>query len=101
MEGTPRIRWTPAIGPALLAALLFGASTPLAKLLVVDTVSDPACRAAVCRFWLGLGTWLFLRRYRGATTDVEAPLQRVDVPWLAGAVLFGGVIGPVLLMWAS
>jgi len=98
MKGTPRIRWTPGIGPALLAALLFGASTPLAKLLVVDTSPILLAGLLYAGSGLGLGTWLLLRRYRGATTDVEAPLQRVDVPWLAGAVLFGGVIGPVLLM---
>jgi len=98
VKGTPRIRWTPGIGPALLAALLFGASTPLAKLLVVDTSPILLAGLLYAGSGLGLGTWLLLRRYRGATTDAEAPLQRADVPWLAGAVLFGGVIGPVLLM---
>jgi drug/metabolite transporter (DMT)-like permease len=29
---------------------------------------------------------------------VEAPLVRADLPWLAGATFFGGVLGPVLLM---
>jgi len=98
VKGTPRIRWTPGIGPALLAALLFGASTPLAKLLVVDTSPILLAGLLYAGSGLGLGTWLLLRRYRGATTGAEAPLQRADVPWLAGAVLFGGVIGPVLLM---
>ena len=30
------LKLTPGLGPALLAALLFGASTPLAKLLIND-----------------------------------------------------------------
>jgi hypothetical protein len=28
----------------------------------------------------------------------EAPLRRADAPWLAAVVLFGGVLGPLLLM---
>jgi drug/metabolite transporter (DMT)-like permease len=36
-----------------------------------------------------------LRRHRLAE---EAPLTRTDVPWLAGAILFGGIVGPLLLM---
>jgi drug/metabolite transporter (DMT)-like permease len=28
----------------------------------------------------------------------EVPLQRKDVPWLAGAIMAGGIIGPLLLM---
>lgn len=34
-----------------------------------------------------------------AKTAPEAGLTRRDLPWLAGAVVTGGVIGPVLLMW--
>ena len=30
----------------------------------------------------------------------EAPLRRSDLPWLAGAIVCGGGIGPVLLMFA-
>jgi drug/metabolite transporter (DMT)-like permease len=29
----------------------------------------------------------------------EAPLRRADLPWLAAVVVFGGVLGPVLLMF--
>jgi drug/metabolite transporter (DMT)-like permease len=29
----------------------------------------------------------------------EAALTRKDLPWLAGAIVAGGVVGPVLLMW--
>jgi drug/metabolite transporter (DMT)-like permease len=79
---------------ALAAAALFGASTPLAKALVGAV--DPWMLAAL--FYLGSGIGLAalsaLRRHGRA----EAPLARRDLPWLAGAVLAGGVTGPILLM---
>ena len=91
-------QWLPGIGPALLAALLFGASTPLAKLLVADVSPVLLAGLLYAGSGLGLGSWLLVRRLRPREADEEAPLQRHDLPWLAGAVLFGGVIGPVLLM---
>jgi drug/metabolite transporter (DMT)-like permease len=81
---------------ALTAAALFGASTPVAKALV--GVVDPWLLAGL--FYLGAGIGLaglravLHRRGRVA----EAPVGRADVPWLAGAITFGGVVGPVLLM---
>ena len=90
-------RWAPGIGSALLAALLFGASTPLAKLLLANI--SPALLAGLLYAGSGLGLsfWLMVRRLR-SNVEEEAPLQRRDIPWLSGAVLFGGVLGPVLLM---
>lgn len=83
---------------ALVAAVLFGASTPLAKRLLVDI--DPVLLAGLlyAGSGAGLGAWLLLRRLRGSRST-EAPLQTRDVPWLAGAVMFGGILGPVLLMF--
>ena len=82
---------------ALAAAVLFGASTPFAKLLVGRM--DPVLLAGLLYLGSGLGLlvwhWLGNRR-RGSSP--EAPLRRADLPWLAGAVLFGGVVAPVLLM---
>ncbi len=94
----PRLEWAPGIGPALLAALLFGASTPLAKLLVADISPVLLAGLLYAGSGLGLGFWLLIRRLRPREADAEAGLQRRDVPWLSGAVLFGGVLGPVLLM---
>ncbi len=85
-------------GPAfaLLAAVLFGLATPAAKILV-GTV-DPFLLAGL--FYLGSGIGLAALRAalvrRGAWS--EAPLARADLPWLAGAIALGGVVGPVLLM---
>ena len=82
---------------ALLAATLFGASTPLAKLLIGEL--PPLLLAGVLYLGSGLGLsiWYACRRLiaHGAPHD---RLQRRDVPWLAGAIVSGGVIGPALLM---
>jgi drug/metabolite transporter (DMT)-like permease len=88
----------PGVPFALASAALFGASTPLAKLLLGAV--DPWLLAGVLYLGAGLGLAPVrpsLRRHgRGSTT--EAPLRRADLPWLAAVVLFGGVLGPVLLM---
>ncbi len=85
-----------AVGLALAAALLFGASAPLAKGLLSGMT--PQLLAGL--LYVGSGTgllayWLSRRRAREAA---EAPLGRADLPWLAGAILAGGVAGPLLLM---
>lgn len=86
------------ISYALLAAFLFGASTPFAKLLVGHTA--PLVLAGL--LYLGSGTglclWLVLRQLLRRPTDSYSRLHAADVPWLAGAVLAGGIAGPVLLM---
>jgi drug/metabolite transporter (DMT)-like permease len=79
----------------VLAAVLFGASTPFAKLLLGGL--RPVLLAGL--LYLGSGAGLsILRLLRGRNDMKEALLTHVDVPWLAGAVFFGGVLGPVLLM---
>jgi drug/metabolite transporter (DMT)-like permease len=81
------------IGAALAAALLFGAGTPVAKLLLAHT--NPWMLAALLYLGSGIGLWL-LRRVRGAAA--VRPSGR-EWGWLAGATLAGGVVGPVLLMF--
>lgn len=83
---------------ALGAAALFGASTPLAKLLVGAV--PPVLLAGLLYLGSGSGllAWFLLRRLRTDRSAREAALTRRDVPWLAGAILSGGVIGPLLLM---
>ena len=83
---------------ALCAAALFGASTPVAKSLLASV--SPWMLASL--FYLGSGLGLsaifLLLGIRGRKTK-EARLAKRDLPWLAGAVLFGGVLGPVLLVY--
>ena len=77
----------------LLAAVLFGAGTPLAKLLLVHT--SPWLLAAILYLGSGIGLWMvrYIRRSPTVCLDIA------DWYWLAGAIVFGGVIGPVLLMY--
>jgi drug/metabolite transporter (DMT)-like permease len=87
--------------PALGAALLFGASTPLAKLLVGTT--QPLLLAGLLYLGSGLGLAILLavrvlRSKAGRATPASLRIPRMDAPWLAGAILFGGVLGPALLM---
>jgi drug/metabolite transporter (DMT)-like permease len=82
----------PGVLAALSAALLFGAGTPLAKLLL-DSVS-PWLLAGL----LYLGSGLSLSLYRYLSRTPAAKLPRHEMPWLAGAIAAGGILGPVLLM---
>lgn len=86
---------------ALAAAALFGASTPLAKLLVGKM--SPVLLAGLLYLGsgVGLGVVYFSRRFlrRVGEPPVEAPFTRTDLPWLAGAILAGGVAAPVTLLW--
>lgn len=86
---------------ALLAAALFGASTPLAKWLLQ---SNPSPFMLAGLLYLGSGGglllwWLVQNQRKGSAPAKERPLQRQDWPWLAGAIFCGGGVAPVLLMW--
>jgi drug/metabolite transporter (DMT)-like permease len=88
------------ITSALGAAALFGASTPLAKLLTGEIA--PVLLAGLLYLGSGLGllVWFLLQRMAEPRRAArEAVLTWRDAPWLAGAILAGGVIGPVLLMF--
>ena len=86
---------------ALAAAALFGASTPLAKLLLGEV--PPLGLAGLLYLGSGLGllaAQLATHTWRGASRPaMEAPLTAGDYPWLAGAVIAGGVAAPILLLW--
>ena len=85
------------VGSALLAAGLFGASTPFAKLLVGQVSPLLLAGLLYAGSGLGLSVWALIRGRSSEQHD--AALTRRDAPWLAGAVVFGGVIAPALLMW--
>ncbi|WP_223513724.1 DMT family transporter [Pseudomonas sp. GL-R-26] len=86
---------TKSILYALGAAALFGASTPLAKWLGLNV--SPILLAGL--LYLGSGVGLTLTRLirdRGwQPTGLTAP----EWPWFIGAIVFGGVLGPVSLMF--
>jgi drug/metabolite transporter (DMT)-like permease len=76
------------------SAVLFGLSTPFAKLLLPST--GPFLLAGLLYLGAGLGlTAVALLRPVGR----EAQLRRQDLPTLAGMVLAGGIAAPVLLLF--
>jgi drug/metabolite transporter (DMT)-like permease len=83
-----------ALLPGLLAALAWGLAVPALKR------ESASMSAHLASGWMnaaaGLGLTVYLavrgRARRGA------PLARPDLPWLAGATLAGGVVGPYALL---
>lgn len=88
---TPRL----PIMSALAAAVLFGASTPIAKLLSNEVA--PVLLAGLLYVGSGVGLWIIrIVRDRGFGAST---LPAREWPWLIGAILAGGVLGPILLMY--
>lgn len=83
---------------ALLAAAMFGASTPFSKVLAGQVA--PVMLAGLLYLGSGIGllAWFILRALSPQSRQHSARLTTKDGPWLAGAILFGGITGPVLLM---
>ena len=80
---------------ALLAAALFGASTPLAKWLTGSL--SPWLLAGLLYLGSGLGLAVIrLIRDRGWRAG---GLPRAEWPWLAVAIATGGILGPLALMF--
>lgn len=77
----------------LAAAVTFGAGTPFAKRLLDDV--GPELLAGL----LYLGAFVALSAFRPFRKNTgETPLGRTDLPRLAGVVVSGGVLAPVLLL---
>ncbi len=90
-----------AAAPALAAALLFGGSTPLAKLLTGEIPPLLLAGLLYLGSGIGLGALLLARtlaapRQRQHAASLRIP--RADLPWLLGAIAAGGMLGPALLM---
>ncbi|TAN02555.1 MAG: DMT family transporter [Rhodanobacteraceae bacterium] len=79
---------------ALGAAVLFGASTPLAKALLRDL--SPVLLAGL--LYLGSGAGLALIRLMRDRGWRAPGMTKREWLWLLLAIVFGGVLGPVLLM---
>ena len=80
---------------ALAAALLFGASTPFAKALVGAV--PPVLLAGLLYVGSGIGLWV-VRVARDEGFE-RTSLSRAEWPWFIGAIIAGGVVGPILLMY--
>jgi len=82
----------------LASALLFGASTPLSKLLLPDV--GPLMLAAL--LYLGAAAFITVLRVPSAVRrqhSAQARLRRSDVPILCLIIGFGGVLGPILMLF--
>lgn len=82
----------PGVMAALGAALLFGAGTPFAKLLLSSV--SPWLLAGLLYLGSGIGLTLYRRLKRSAAVK----LPRSEILWFSGAIAVGGIVGPVLLM---
>ena len=85
-----------AVFAAIGAAILFGLSTPAAKILLGGT--SPWILAGILYCGAGIGLALAQGARRGFGIIAEARLSRHDLPWLGAAVFAGGIVGPVLLL---
>ena len=77
---------------ALVAAVLFGVSTPL----VQQAGESVGAFTTACLLYLGAALVGALLR---EPVEGEAALRRADLPRLGWMALFGAVIGPVALAW--
>jgi drug/metabolite transporter (DMT)-like permease len=85
---------------ALIAALLFGASAPLAKLLLGEV--EPVPLAALLYLGSGISLLAIKLFQRSGQPGLarEARVARSDLGWLAGALLAGGVAAPITLLFS-
>ena len=83
---------------ALGSAVLFGISTPLAKVLL--GAAPPLVLAGLLYAGSGMGLAIVLAARRvlaRETHPLSLPVGR-EWLWLGSAIVFGGIVGPVLLM---
>jgi drug/metabolite transporter (DMT)-like permease len=88
-----------AVVLALISAALFGVSTPAAKALL--GAIDPIVLAGLLYCGAGLGVAVLRRLGRPMLSQpgaAEVALGPKEFRWLAGAIVAGGIIGPLLLM---
>jgi drug/metabolite transporter (DMT)-like permease len=88
----------PGIAAALGAALLFGVSTPLAKTLLGNTSPLLLSGLLYTGSGIGLGVLLAVRAVVSGGANIAWP-RGASLKWLLGAIVFGGAIGPYLLMY--
>lgn len=83
---------------ALVAAILFGFSTPAAKYLLA--LVDPWLLAGLLYLGSGLGIFILILFERLFTKKPsrEAGFKRSDWKWLASTTFLGGILAPVLLL---
>lgn len=88
-------RWSERAGVSagLAAAVLFGSSAPFAKLLLPEAPALMLSALLYLGAGVALSLWMAARRNRP-----EASVRREDSLLLAGVIVFGGIVGPVLML---
>lgn len=83
---------------ALIAAMLFGLGTPLAKLLLSDVSPWLLAGLLYLGSGLGLAVVMVVGRVLGPAEQKQAMLASGERIWLAAAIACGGVVAPVVLL---
>jgi drug/metabolite transporter (DMT)-like permease len=84
---------------AIAAAFVFAVSIPCSKCMLCGVT--PLTLAGLLYIGAGAGMAGVLGGAAAAQKPFRGPaISRGDLPWLAGSVLIGSVIGPVLLLWS-
>ncbi len=83
----------------MLSGALFGISPTIAKLLVTDMPPVALAGFLYLGAFIGLSLFTVLHGTTSSKAIAKEPsLVRKDLPWLAGAILTGGIIAPIALM---
>jgi drug/metabolite transporter (DMT)-like permease len=84
---------------AVASAVLFGMGTPFAKLLLGDIPPVALAGLLYLGALVGLSLYDIFRRITSDQQEVsKSRLGRNDAPWLAGAIVAGGIVAPISLM---
>jgi len=79
---------------AMLAAILFGGSTPLGKILLSEWSPQQLAGLLYLGAALGVSLPILIGR-KGLFSGIP---NRANIRRLAGAILFGGILGPIFLL---
>ncbi len=80
----------------LLAAILFAASAPLAKILLGDIAPIPLAGF----LYLGCGMSLLIFKIIKRDKHKDTKLSKEDMKWLFGAIIAGGILAPIILLFS-
>jgi drug/metabolite transporter (DMT)-like permease len=83
-----------SLAMGVVSAALFGVSTPLSKILLQDLSQFQLAGLLYLGAALGILPFLFTKRRRIERKRID----RTNILRIAGAVVFGGCLGPVLLL---
>ncbi len=83
----------------IASAVLYGLSIPASKVLLRQISPIALAGLLYLGAFIGLAGYSLGKKLFGKPTSSEAPpLERRDYPWLAGAILSGGILGPICLL---